>query len=135
MTLRRCPANRTAGLRPGSRWSMTSWRIGGSARPRPRARSCWAPDGLLSQVTRALPERALAEKMSGHLSYEKHDPARRGSGNSRNGTTPKTVLTDAGAVDLAVPRDRDGSFETQGPQGRGLPPARRCSIYTTNPSR
>ena len=36
-----------------------------------------------------------------------------GSGNSRNGTTPKTVLTDVGAVDLAVPRDRDGSFEPQ----------------------
>jgi putative transposase len=34
-----------------------------------------------------------------------------GSGNSRNGTTPKTVLTDVGAVDLAVPRDRNGSFQ------------------------
>ena len=36
-----------------------------------------------------------------------------GSGNSRNGTTGKTVLTDVGAVDLAVPRDRNGSFEPQ----------------------
>jgi len=71
------------------------------------------PDGLLSQVTRAVLERALAEEMTGHLGYEKHDPAGRGSGNSRNGTTPKTVLTDIGAVDLAVPRDRDGSFEPQ----------------------
>jgi len=69
------------------------------------------PDGLLSQVTKALLERALAEEMTGHLGYEKHDPAGRGSGNSRNGTTPKTVLTEVGAVDLAVPRDRDGSFE------------------------
>ncbi len=69
------------------------------------------PDGLLSQVTRAVLERALAEEMTGHLGYEKHDPAGRGSGNSRNGTTPKTVLTDIGAVDLAVPRDRNGSFE------------------------
>jgi transposase-like protein len=51
--------------------------------------------------------------MTGHLGYEKHDPAGRGSGNSRNGTTPKTVLTDVGAVDLAVPRDRNGSFEPQ----------------------
>jgi transposase-like protein len=66
------------------------------------------PDGLLSRVTRAVLERALAEEMTGHLGYEKHDPAGRGSGNSRNGTTPKTVLTDVGAVDLAVPRDRDG---------------------------
>jgi hypothetical protein len=51
------------------------------------------PDGLLSQVTRAVLERALAEEMTGHLGYEKHDPAGRGSGNSRNGTTGKTVLT------------------------------------------
>jgi hypothetical protein len=51
--------------------------------------------------------------MTGHLGYEKHDPAGRGSGNSRNGMTPKTVLTDVGAVDLAVPRDRNGTFEPQ----------------------
>ena len=69
------------------------------------------PDGLLSQVTKAVLERALAEEMTGHLGYEKHDPAGRGSGNSRNGTTGKTVLTDVGAVDLQVPRDRDGSFD------------------------
>jgi len=71
------------------------------------------PDGLLSQVTKAVLERALAEEMTGHLGYEKHDPAGRGSGNSRNGATAKTVLTDVGAVDLAVPRDRNGSFEPQ----------------------
>src|SRR6476646_9812888 len=71
------------------------------------------PDGLLSQVTKAVLERALNEELTGHLGYEKHDPAGRGSGNSRNGMTPKTVLTDIGAVDLAVPRDRNGSFEPQ----------------------
>jgi putative transposase len=69
------------------------------------------PDGLLSQVTKAVLERALAEEMTGHLGYEKHDPAGRGPGNSRNGTTGKTVLTDVGAVGLAVPRDRNGTFE------------------------
>jgi len=69
------------------------------------------PAGLLSQVTKAVLERALAEEMTGHLGYDKHDPAGRGSGNSRNGTSPKTVLTDIGAVDLAVPRDRNGSFD------------------------
>lgn len=58
-------------------------------------------------------ERALAEELTGHLGYDKHDPAGRGSGNSRNGTTPKTVLPDVGAVDLAVPRDRNGTFEPQ----------------------
>jgi len=71
------------------------------------------PGGLLSQVTKAVLERALAEEMTGHLGYEKHDPAGRGSGNSRNGMTPKTVLTDVGAVDLQVPRDRAGTFEPQ----------------------
>ena len=69
------------------------------------------PDGLLSQVTKAVLERALAEEMTGHLGYEKHDPAGRGSGNSRNGSTGKTLLTEVGAVDLEVPRDRNGSFE------------------------
>jgi putative transposase len=69
------------------------------------------PDGLLSQVTKAVLERALAEEMTEHLGYEKHDPAGRGSGNSRNGTTGKTLLTDVGAVDLQVPRDRNGSFD------------------------
>src|SRR5213083_360175 len=38
------------------------------------------PDGLLSQVTKAVLERALAEEMTGHLGYEKHDPAGRGPG-------------------------------------------------------
>jgi transposase-like protein len=71
------------------------------------------PDGLLSQVTKAVLERALAEELTGHLGYDKHDPAGRGSGNNRNGTTGKTVLTDIGAVDLAVPRDRNGSFDPQ----------------------
>jgi putative transposase len=69
------------------------------------------PDGLLSQVTKAVLERALAEEMTEHLGYEKHDRAGRGSGNSRNGSTGKTLLTDVGAVDLAVPRDRNGSFD------------------------
>lgn len=69
------------------------------------------PEGLLSQVTKAVLERALDEELTDHLGYVKHDPAGRGSGNSRNGSTPKTVLTDIGAIDLEVPRDRNGSFE------------------------
>ena len=72
------------------------------------------PDGLLSQVTKAVLERALAEEMTGHLGYEKHDPAGRGSGNSRNGTTPKTVLTEVGAVDLAVGIDCEGAKQVLG---------------------
>ncbi len=69
------------------------------------------PDGLLSQVTKAVLERALAEELSDHLGYERGDPVGVGSGNSRNGSTPKRLHTDAGTVDLEVPRDREGSFE------------------------
>jgi putative transposase len=57
------------------------------------------PDGLLSQMTKAVLERALGEEMTAHLGHEKHDPAGRGSGNSRNGTTPKTLLTDVATAD------------------------------------
>jgi transposase-like protein len=71
------------------------------------------PDGLLSQVTKAVLERALDEELTAHLGYEKHDPAGRGSGNSRNGSSGKTLLTEVGGVDLAVPRDRAGSFSPQ----------------------
>lgn len=69
------------------------------------------PQGLLSQVTKAVLERALAEELTEHLGYDKHDAAGRGSGNSGNGSTPKRLLTEVGPVELAVPRDRAGSFD------------------------
>jgi putative transposase len=56
-------------------------------------------------------ERSLATELTEHLGYEKGDPAGRGSPNSRNGTTVKTVATEVGEVRLNVPRDRVGSFE------------------------
>lgn len=71
------------------------------------------PEGLLSQVTKAVLERALDEELTGHLGYVKGDPAGRGSGNSRNGITSKRLHTDVGTVDLDVPRDRNGDFEPQ----------------------
>ena len=49
--------------------------------------------------------------MAEHLGYERHDPAGRGTPNSRNGSSPKRVKTDVGEVDLPVPRDRAGTFE------------------------
>ncbi|MFI6007028.1 IS256 family transposase [Streptomyces sp. NPDC051366] len=67
--------------------------------------------GLLTEITRAVLERALEAEMSEHLGYERGDPAGHGSGNSRNGASPKTFLTDAGVGTLAVPRDRNGDFE------------------------
>ena len=61
------------------------------------------PDGLLSQVTKVVLERALGEELTDHLGYEKHDPAGRGSGNSRNGSTPKRLVTEIGGIELAWP--------------------------------
>jgi putative transposase len=69
------------------------------------------PDGLLGQVSKAVLERALSEELTDHLGDERHDPAGRGSGNSRNGSYGKRLLTDLGPVDLEIPRDREGSFE------------------------
>ena len=76
--------------------------------------SLTGPDGLLKQLTKTVIETALNEEMTGHLGYEKNDPAGAGSGNIRNGIRAKTVLTDtSGPVEIEVPRDRAGTFEPQ----------------------
>ncbi len=67
--------------------------------------------GLLQQLTKRFLESALDGEITDHLGYDKHDPAGRGTGNSRNGARSKTVLTDIGEVEIDVPRDREGSFE------------------------
>jgi len=70
-------------------------------------------DGLLQQLTKALVERALTGELTHHLGYEKHSAAGDNSGNSRNGTSPKTLKGKRGQVQIDVPRDRDSSFEPQ----------------------
>lgn len=76
--------------------------------------SLTGPDGLLKQLTKTVLETALNEEMTEHLGYEKHDPPEAGTGNIRNGTRTKTVLTDTtGPVELDVPRDRASTFEPQ----------------------
>ncbi len=67
--------------------------------------------GMLQQLTKRLLESALEGEITDHLGSDKHDPAGKDGGNSRNGKRSKTVLTDVGPVEIAVPRDRDGSFE------------------------
>src|SRR5829696_6460988 len=69
------------------------------------------PGGLLTGLTKTVLETALEVEMGDHLGYDRHDPAGRGSGNSRNGRTGKTVLTDVGPVRIEVPRDRAGTFD------------------------
>jgi transposase-like protein len=68
--------------------------------------------GLLQQLTKRVLEAALEGEMDSHLGYGKHE--RDGDGdNARNGRRSKTVLTEAGPVELEVPRDRAGSFAPQ----------------------
>src|SRR3954452_6524625 len=70
-------------------------------------------NGLLKQLTKALVERAMEAELTTHLGYEKHDPAGYGTGNRRNGTSKKKLKGAFGERDLAVPRDRNASFEPQ----------------------
>ncbi|HEU0119764.1 MAG TPA: IS256 family transposase [Bryobacteraceae bacterium] len=71
------------------------------------------PNGLLKAITKALVERMLEGEMTHHLGYEKSDPEGYGSGNSRNGKSRKKVRSEQGEIEIAVPRDRQGSFEPQ----------------------
>jgi transposase-like protein len=66
---------------------------------------------LLQQLPKRLLESALEGEIPDHLGYDKHDPAGKNGGNSRNGARSKAVLTDVGPVEITVPHDRDGSFE------------------------
>lgn len=71
------------------------------------------PNGILKQLTKKLVERAMQAEMDHHLGYPKSHPAGRNSGNSRNGTTKKTIVSDQGKTEIEVPRDRNGEFEPQ----------------------
>jgi putative transposase len=70
-------------------------------------------NGVLKQLTKDLMERMLEAEMTDHLGYDKHAPEGRGSGNSRNGSSGKTIQGDHGEVPIEVPRDRNGAFEPQ----------------------
>ena len=79
-------------------------------------------DGFIQQLIKASLERGLQAELSGHLGYDKGDPIGRFLPNSRNGSYPKTLGTSAGDVDLASPRDREGSFTPHlVPKGAGGP--------------
>jgi len=67
-------------------------------------------DGLIQQLIKAGLERGLQGELSDHLGYERGDPEASLVPNSRNGSYPKTVASQVGDVDLAIPRDRDGTF-------------------------
>src|SRR5438105_10488377 len=69
------------------------------------------PGGLLADLTRRLVERAMSAELTEHLGYEPHQEPPGGTGNTRNGTSQKTLATEHGTVRVKAPRDRDSSFE------------------------
>ncbi len=70
-------------------------------------------DALFRRMKKVLVERALGAELSHHLGYAPGEPKPEGQPNHRNGTTPKTVLTDDDRLTLDIPRDRAGSFAPQ----------------------
>jgi putative transposase len=71
------------------------------------------PGGLLGQLTKRLVERAMEVELTDHLGYEPHQEPCGGTGNTRNGSTSKTLITESGEVRIDTPRDRAGTFEPQ----------------------
>ena len=67
--------------------------------------------GVLKELSKRLMERMLEAEMTHHLGYEKHDASGNNTGNSRNGTTSKTLKTGNGDIKVEVPRDRTSTFE------------------------
>src|ERR1700690_3437329 len=65
--------------------------------------------GLVAQLTKRVVERALAGELTHHLGYSKGEEPP--GENCRNGSSAKTVLSESGPMEIAVPRDRTGSFE------------------------
>jgi putative transposase len=82
-------------------------------RAREQGVSLVGPDGLLAGITKTVLQAALEAEMTAYLGYDKGERPAVRSGNHRNGTSPKTVLTEVGPVGIDVPRDRAGGFEPQ----------------------
>jgi transposase-like protein len=80
-------------------------------RSRARGLQLTGDGSVLQQLTKRFLESALEGEITDHLGYGRHDPAGHNTGNSRNGSRAKTVLTDVGPVEISVPRDRDASFD------------------------
>ena len=76
-------------------------------------RSLEEVDELFRQMKKALMERMLRGELTHHLGYAPGEPKPATTRNHRNGSTPKTVLTEEGTIPLAIPRDREGTFSPQ----------------------
>ena len=104
----RLPATRS--VESVDRPEMREWAEQLVARARAEGVELTGDGGLLTAMVRQVLQTGLEVEMADHLGYEPHDPAGRGSGNSRNGSYPKTVITEIGEVDVRVPRDRNATF-------------------------
>jgi putative transposase len=91
--------------------TMREWAEELVARARAEGVELTGDGGLLTGLVRQVLQTGLEVELADHLGYEPYDPAGRGSGNSRNGTSHKTVTTEIGEVELAVPRDRNATFD------------------------
>jgi transposase-like protein len=100
-----------AGGLPAEVDSKRAWAQALVDRARSEGVALTGEDGLLTSMVREVLQAGLDVEMAEHLGYEPYEPVGRGSGNSRNGSYPKTVKTDVGPVELRMPRDREGTFE------------------------
>lgn len=91
--------------------AMKDWAELFVARARAEGVELTGDGGLLTGLVRQVLQTGLEVEMTEHLGYERNAVEGRGSGNSRNGTTPKRVTTEIGQVDLQVPRDREGTSD------------------------
>jgi putative transposase len=90
---------------------MREWAEELVARARAEGVDLTGDNGLLTGLVRQVLQTGLEVELAEHLGYEPYDPVGRGSGNSRNGSYPKTVTTEIGDVELQMPRDRNATFE------------------------
>jgi transposase-like protein len=116
MTMTQRSTSDETGLVPAGRSlpddaAMREWAEELVARARAEGVELTGDGGLLTGLVRQVLQTGLEVELEDHLGYEPYDPAGRNSGNSRNGTSRKTVKTEIGEVELAVPRDRNGTFE------------------------
>jgi putative transposase len=107
------PTARSVPFVAGDTPAMREWAEQLVERARAEGVELTGDDGLLTAMVRQVLQTGLEVELADHLGYELHDPAGRGSGNSRNGTSRKKVTTDVGDVELRVPRDRNGTFDPQ----------------------
>jgi len=77
----------------------------------PTQEDLFGPEGVIKQLSKALIERCLEAELSTQLGYEKHERAEQERPNHRNGYGQKTLKSEAGEVEIAVPRDRQGEYD------------------------